>query len=158
MSASPGSAAVVNNNFGFFDGLAFNSGNTLYGLDQGGDTLFTIDPTNGNTTTVGGTGITTIDPSSGFPIYGLGALSFDSGGTLFGELANFDPSNPLANLYTIDPTTGAATLVGAIGIPEVDGLAFLSTTSPVTTPEPSTFALAGGFLVLAGMLRRRLAA
>jgi uncharacterized protein (TIGR03382 family) len=155
MSTSPGSAAVVNNNFGFFDGLAFNSGNTLYGLDQGGDTLSTIDPTNGNTTTVGGTGITTIDPSSGFPIYGLGGLAFDSGGTLFGELANFDPSNPLANLYTINTTTGAATLVGAIGIPEVDGIAFLSTTSSVTTPEPSTFALAGGVLVLAGILWRR---
>lgn len=160
ISTSPGSASVVNDNFGAFDGVAFNSSNTLYGLSQGGDTLSTIDPTNGNTTLVGNTGIQTTDPSTGFPLYGFGGLTFDSGGVLYADLANFDPGNPLSNLYTIDPSTGAATLVGAIGIGQVDGLAFLSTGSnppPVSgTPEPSTFLLAGGGILAAVSLRRRL--
>jgi hypothetical protein len=161
LSTSPASAGEVNNNFGLFDGVAFNSSNALYGLSQGGDNLFTIDPTTGNTSLVGGTGIQTTDPSSGFPLYGFGGLTFDQGGMLYGDLANFDPSNPLSNLYTINPTTGAATLVGGIGIGQVDGLAFLSTGTtpppPGSTPEPSTFLLAGGCLLTAGFIRRRLA-
>lgn len=156
-TTTPGSSTVLNNNFGFFDGVAFNASNSLYGLAQGGATLSTIDPTNGNTTLVGGTGITTIDPLTGFPLYGFGGLTFDLNGVLYGELANFDFGNPLSNLYTLDPTSGAATLVGPIGIGMVDGLAFLGTaTPPPPVPEPSTLTLAGGCLVAAALLRRRL--
>ena len=44
------------------------------------------------------------------------------------------------NLYTLDPTNGAATFVGAIGFNGVSGLSFLGVT---TVPEPSTMLLLG---------------
>jgi len=148
-STSPGSATVVNSTFGSYDGLAF-VGNTLFGFDQQGDSLSTIDTTTGAETLVGATSILTIDPSSGFPIYGFGGLAYGpNDSVLYGDLSNFSASN----LYTLDPSTGTGTLVGAIGYSEVDGLAFLATTD--STPEPSTLVLLSGALLAAGAFRKR---
>lgn len=74
----------------------------LYGTD--GLSLYVIDKTNGDATLIGSHGI----PEDEFKI---GALAFDSDGVLYGiSLGN------RSHLYAIDPSTGAATAVGPLGI------------------------------------------
>jgi DNA-binding beta-propeller fold protein YncE len=79
----------------------------LYATDTSTLDLVKIDPTNGNTTVVGNTGITlphgaAIDPSDG---------------TLY-------VASDHSNLYTVNKATGAATLVGPIGFPHIGALDF----------------------------------
>jgi hypothetical protein len=61
-------------------------------------------------------------------------------------------SDPQANLYTVNPVTGAVTLVGQIGQPGdnilIRGLA-------VVVPEPSSLSLLAMGGLLFGFLRRR---
>jgi hypothetical protein len=54
------------------------------------------------------------------------------------------PFDDATNLYTVNPLTGTATLVGPNGLTAgngIDGLAFLSSASAV--PEPATLTLFG---------------
>ena len=69
-------------------------GGTLYGAL--GDTLYTVDPANGDLTTVGS-----------------GSATFEEFGSTTGGLFGLDYS---MNLYSIDPTTGASTLIGPTGL------------------------------------------
>jgi hypothetical protein len=55
-----------------------------------------------------------------------GGLTLAQGGVLFG--ARFTGSSGAASLYTINPATGAAALVGAIGFDRVSGMDFHPTT------------------------------
>jgi len=72
----------------------------LYGTD--GDNLYLINKTTGSANLIG---------SLGLPDDKIGALAFDSNGTLYGMGRGID-----AKLYTINPATGAATDVGSTGL------------------------------------------
>ncbi len=116
------------------DGLAFDASDVLYGLNGGGDSLYTINQTTGATTFVGRTGIT--------GSFNLGGLTFDQDGTLYAALSN---SGSDSFLYRLNKTTALATLVGGIGINGVSGL----TAAVTVIPEPSSLTLVG--LGLAGL-------
>ncbi len=88
-------------------GIAISSNGTLYGLTtfvgNPANSLVTIDPVTGMSTTIGSTGLTTIAE---------GGLAFDpTNGTLFG-IQNI-PSN--RELFTLDISTGSATVIGNLG-------------------------------------------
>ena len=110
-------------------GLAFAPDGTLYYANF---TLFTLDPTNASV-------ITQVALTPSLVIDGLGIRA---DGVLFANVGQGNDS-----IYTIDPATGASTLVGGIGGGNrVSDLDFL------TTPEPGTNALMalGGLALLAG--------
>jgi hypothetical protein len=91
--------AVLNN----YQRLPGPVAGALYGTD--GLNLYIIDKTTGAATLIGPHG----------PVEtAIGALAFDSNGTLYGTSVT-----STARLYTINPTTGAATAVGALGIGSV---------------------------------------
>jgi|SRR5579872_2286423 len=145
---SPGSNTLLHSDSTtsrvFLDGLAVESG-TLYGLQQGGAGFYTVNTTTGIPTLVGSTGLTGV-------AYSFGGLAFNSlSGTTYGALAN----NNLSNLFTINVSTGAATLLGPIGtFTNVAGLAEFDAGGSVTTPEPgSILLLTSGLLAI--LSRRR---
>jgi hypothetical protein len=150
---SPGSATVVATNMPLIDGLAFSSTGTLYGLAQGGASLYTINTTTGAASAVGaGTGIS--DDCGGFPCYGFGGLSFDASGNLFAALTNFANAN--SNFFSINPGTGTATAQAAIPFDQVSGLTSFSGVVGTSAPEPSTlYLLAAASLLGVGWKRLR---
>lgn len=81
-------------------GTLYASVNTIGSAQGGGDTLAILD----KQTAIG----TTVGP---FGVEGLGSIAFGAAGTLYGA-----PGHPAGtpSLYTIDPATGAATLVGPL--------------------------------------------
>ena len=96
---------------GPLSGLAYDAGTaTLYGVAGGPGTanLYTVSLGTGVATVVGNTGIQ------------AGSLEFGTGGVL---LAGGTGTNA-GQLWQIDPTTGAGTLIGATGFATVTGLAF----------------------------------
>ncbi len=113
---------------------------TLYGIDSSLDILVIQNPPNAGTlNSIGSLGVNTGN-IAGFDISGTSGVAYaalDLGG--------------VSSLYTIDLTTGAASLVGGIGGGlSVSGL----TVSPV--PEPEHYAMiAAGSLIGFGLLRRR---
>lgn len=101
---------------------------TLYNLDSNLDVLVTQNPPNSGTlNTVGALGVD-IQPEAGFDIAGAN--------TAFAVLRTGDASA----LYTINLTTGAATMVGNLGVGEVvRGLAAVLSAAPATvTPVAAT--------------------
>ena len=121
---------------------------TLYAIDSSAGTLVTIGSVNGTTSpnggvtsVVGSLGLgTSLNDSIGFDISGTGAAfgSITTGGT--------------SRLYSINLTTGAATLVGSIGA----GTTPFAGLAAATAPEPGTFALlAAGVTMTLGRRRRR---
>jgi hypothetical protein len=133
-----------------FDGLAY-SGSTLYGLSaQGGTQLYTINPTTGAAVAL--PNATGISLGAG---YTLGGLAYGDG-VLYAEVSgdtHFPVTVDAAWLYTINTTTGVATLVGEIE--DAGGTAFDGGLSGIAfeTPEPGTIGLM--FLGLAGMAAGR---
>ena len=126
----------------FFDGLSF-VGNTLYGLQQGGAGLYTINTANGFPTLAGSTSLAGGNAN--------GALTTRaSDNELFGDLSN----NVGATLYTF-AADGTPTAVGTLGsMTNVTGLAFVN--EPDQLPEPSTITLfACGLGFIAWRLRSR---
>lgn len=130
-------------------------GGFLYNIDtalnvlvqQGTTTTGTTGPNGGMLITIGELGITALGANTmGFDI---GAVS----GTAF--LQSAAGSGTQDNLYTVDLTTGEATLVGAIGPSTLNTFGI----SVFAVPEPGTYALlAIGLIDGALMLRRRKAA
>lgn len=122
-----------------FSGLAFNPvDGKLYALTVDGTALYLVNPSNGNLTLQGSTGIAIANA-----IYG--GLSFRSDGTLYASVGNASSDSML---YTLDTTTGASSLLGDTGFQGISGIAFLGAGNgpppPPGAPEPST-----GLLMLA---------
>lgn len=122
---------------------------TLYTLEAGNNVLATqIPPNNGVLNTVGGIGFDLVDSGgfTGFDISGSTGTAYLVGNSLFGGGLTAN------SLYTVDLTTGLATLAGPVS--GVNG----SFRDLAVVPEPSSFviaALAGvGFAFVAA--RRRL--
>ena len=122
-------------------------GGTLYGATNEGSEIFTVNPANGSLTPVGNSGIADIF-SFGSTVSGLFAFAGDG------------------NLYSINPVTGAGTLIGATGVTAA-GFTSLSTNSSTLylegegnlyTVNTSTGAaslvgpLSGGTTTLGGMV------
>jgi sugar lactone lactonase YvrE len=104
-------------------GLAFRSNTDLFASTVAGfggtSTLIRINPDTGAL-------IATVGPITvgGVPI-SIGDLSFQPGtGVLYGLRSNEDPAKLGGRLYTIDTTTGVATLVGSTGAVVGGGIAF----------------------------------
>jgi hypothetical protein len=121
--------------------LAYDStDNILYGINSSSDTLVTIDPSTGNTTTVGALG--NLSPAFLYP-----GLGWDGNSdTLY---LNVGYTN---NFYSVNRSTGAATLIGGNGTTDIiDGLADIQ-----AVPEPTSVLLLMTVLLGAGhKIRRR---
>jgi hypothetical protein len=96
--------------FADVESLSFSAAGVLYGVDEGTRQLVTCSLSTGHCTGVGSLGLGFFEDTG---------LSFDSSGGLW---MSTDEPSPF-NLYRLNPTTGAGTLVGAQG-QEVTGLAF----------------------------------
>jgi len=119
--------------FGYTSGLAYDAKtDTLFATSATiGSSLYELDPATAAATLVGATGFRYVT-----------GLAYDpEHGQLYGAA---DPNNT-RTLITIDPSTGAGTAVGSLGV-GVYGLAYV-------VPEPATLSLLalGGL----GLLRRR---
>jgi len=114
------------------DGLDFNADDVLYGLSQTSYNLYIINQTTAAPTLVGPTGLISWNV--------LGGLTFSSDGTLYAALNDA--------LYTLDPATGAASLIGPIGYNNVSGLT-------AVVPIPGAIVLCGIGAVLVNRLRRK---
>lgn len=113
---------------------------TLYGIDLSTGLLVTqIPPNNGILNTVGALGVS-FNSLTGFDINrdGIAYASLNSG------------ASGVTNLYTINLTSGAASLVGAIG-----GSSLVADIAVQPVPEPATWALMGITLSCLAFLRRK---
>lgn len=105
--------------------ITIDSSGLMYGIDVDGDALVAIDKTSGSTQVIGSIGFDAV--------FGEG-LDFDlETGILY--LASADENT--ARLYTVDPTTGATTLIGQLA-GELDTMAIaipaVTCSTPTDTP------------------------
>lgn len=122
----------------------------LYSIDTiTGQLMISTNPNAGTMAPVGSLGVSAFSEQMGFDIASPGNAAYASFTSVTGGGSS---------LYTINLTTGAATLIGTIGNGNqlIRGLAVPIGAGTDTVPEPSTFALAGlGLLAMAWSLRRR---
>lgn len=136
---NPGSPSIVAAAYtNSFSGAATTS---LYGIDSATGQLYLQNPPNAGTLVpVGSLGVST-SSLAGFDIGFPGNIGYAALGSVGGA----------SSLYTINLTTGAATLVGSIGTGQsITGLAVQ------VVPEPATFGFVGAGLAGAAVLRRYL--
>ena len=161
----------------WISGMTFDStSGYLFGVDGEADALIRIDPSTGETTTIGSMGYAgvyglTIDTSTG-TMYAIDsfvdkflAIDMNTGqASVIAELdlsiggLAFDPTSGMLLatqsdgtngdlLYSIDPMSGQSTLIGEVGFPYIQGLAFA-----VPSPGIPTFV---GTIALYTLRRRR---
>ena len=142
LNLATSSSSNISNEPFFFDGLAFNNADVLYGMSQaqfgdGVSKLYTISQTTGGLSLLGSLNISAANTEI------LGGLTFRSNGTLFAALSDQSTST----FATVNPATGQATAIGTItGFGDVSGIAFL-TPAVNEVPEPGTFVLMGTAIV-----------
>ncbi len=123
---------------------------TLFGIDSTSDQLVRIGSVNGSPSGAG-TGTVANIGSLGFNTESSAGFDIAPSGTAYAALSGTDPFSP--QLYTVNLSTGAATLVGQIGSGS-DGIIGLAVpTAPV--PEPAGAVLLGVSGLLLGLRRRR---
>jgi hypothetical protein len=151
LSVTPG-GTITNIGFtnAFISGLTFDSNhNILYGVSH--NNLYTVNTTTGAATLVGAMGFTN----------DYVGIAYDNATNTLYLNTGTDPFHTLINndsLYTLNTTTGAATLVGSNatifpgGSSGIDGIAFQA-----NTPEPASITLLGFGAVglIASRWRRR---
>jgi Domain of unknown function (DUF4394)/FG-GAP-like repeat len=118
-----------------FDGGLVANRTTLYAIAKATSTLVTIGGVN-QTPSPNGGALTSVGPL-GLTLSALGDVGFDIPvGSSLGYAALRSAANGLTGLYTINLTTGAATLVGTIanGAIQVTGIAIVPRTTLVTAP------------------------
>lgn len=131
------SPAIIDN--AYTQNFAGAASTQQYAIDYGADVLVRLDNNNGTLTTVGSLGINT-DIYTGFDISTTAGV--DTG------YAILTAANGLPSFYTINLTTGAASLVGGLGFTnQVYSLAVV--------PAPAPALLAGISLLTVGARRRR---
>ena len=109
-------------------GLVQGSGGNLLSLGFNGD-LNSINPSTGALSVIGASGL----GDCSFPSSPCGLNSVNILGKVGSKLYATDLAN---NLYSVNPTTGAATLIGATGIP---GLPFIPHASVPGDPDGSFY-------------------
>ncbi|SER25054.1 PEP-CTERM protein-sorting domain-containing protein [Nitrosomonas sp. Nm51] len=131
-----GAATLLNGSIGAdLDGLTF-LGNTLYGVDAGNDSLYTVDTVTGAASLVGAGGtLTGLSTQSALATDGTWLYAGDDDGDYF----------------RINPATGAATVITTDGT-DVEGLAIQQSTA---VPLPTTLALLGIGLIGFGFTKRK---
>ena len=141
LSPLTGNAIGISN--AVLDGLAFSPSGVLYGITQpvtdvtGHARLVVVDALTGAETVVGtNTGV--IDNAV------LGGLAFAPDGTLYAVESD---NVTVTDLYTIDVTTGTATLIGSNN-QRFSGIAFLDTSS---VPEPPSFVIGMLGILIGGL-------
>jgi hypothetical protein len=134
-----------------FDGTGVT---TLFGIDSHRDVLVMQGGPDGTPSANGGV-LSTIGAGLGFDTSDL--VSFDISGTSGSAYAALTaPTGGASQLFTIDLTTGTASLVGTIGTGlTLTGLA--AAVGTVAVPEPSSLVLLsiGGLGLIAAVLSRR---
>lgn len=123
------------------------TGTALYGIDGATDMLYTQAPPNdGVQTAVGALGVNTSNVA-GFDISGTTGIAYAA-------LTDGDTSK--SGLYTVNLTTGAATLVGAFGFGGATAYAPpLLDITVAAIPEPGSIALLAAGLIGVGFATRR---
>ncbi len=119
-------------------GMAFSPSGTLYGIPETpGPTptqLWTVDP-HATVTSIGNTAVATVVGSLGIGTSQATGLAFSPGGTLYSTATN---ANGSGELLTVNSSTGAASVVGNLGVSQdqlafaPDGTLFLAYTESVT--------------------------
>ena len=122
------------------DALAFDSATgTWIAGDSLANLLATLTPSSGALNTIG---------NSGIDFSRNNGLDFSAASGILYLASPAASSDPQANLYTVNPTTGAVTLVGLIGNVGDNILVGGLTAAVSAVPEPSSLAL----LTVGGML------
>lgn len=117
---------------------------SLFGIDATlGQLVLISNPNGGTVATIGNLGIGAFSSVTGFDILTVGGIN-----TAFFAATSVGAST--SHLYTLNLTTGAATLVGGVGLSTgVQGLALTA------VPEPGTWALMAAGLAGLGVVARR---
>ena len=105
-----GSASLVGSmgTAGLFVGIASDGAGTLYGIDLGDESLYSINPTTAVATLIGSTGLTLNYAQD---------MAYDKNNDILYLAAYEDPGD--GSLQICDVTDGSTTLVGAFGVLEV---------------------------------------
>jgi hypothetical protein len=124
------------------------TGTTLYGIDANlGRLVLISNPNGGTVSTVGGLGLGFTPNVTGFDIVTVGGVN-SAFFSVFGV-----STGPLNAFYSVNLTTGAATLVGAVGV--TGGLQGIAIVPSSTVPEPGSLALLATGLAVGGLVVRR---